>query len=301
MAAVIQHFSSINNAFISTVDHLPCDIVRSIWLIQSINLSLSKHRAEVKAVLRRLQLDINTEEKDELTSQVIALKEKIKSLDEEGIMEAEALHNQIMIHRLSLIEELGQLRTLLDAKKDDAIDSEEKDVLREQLKNHYKLNPLKSQREAVKERANKIKSKSSGIKLVLKMPKKSKTKLGKVKGNDRNKISKKKRKTAKLNKNVMTPLYDVMPPTPQVEVDNNVYCFCKQPSFGDMIGCDNEESCPNGDWFHYKCVGLLNRVDALKYTTGKQKWFCSDYCHKIVEGKKKTSTVYKKKKKRKNW
>ena len=36
--------------------------------------------------------------------------------------------------------------------------------------------------------------------------------------------------------------------------------FCKQPSFGNMISCDNESSCPNGEWFHYKCVGILNRV-----------------------------------------
>ena len=37
-----------------------------------------------------------------------------------------------------------------------------------------------------------------------------------------------------------------------------------------MISCDNESSCPNGEWFHYKCVGILNRVVALKYTTGKK-------------------------------
>lgn len=53
------------------------------------------------------------------------------------------------------------------------------------------------------------------------------------------------------------------------------YCFCNQPSSGDMIACDNRK-CPNGEWFHYKCVGLLNRVEALKYT--KQKWYCKDSC-----------------------
>ena len=43
-----------------------------------------------------------------------------------------------------------------------------------------------------------------------------------------------------------------------------------------MISCDNESSCPNGEWFHYKCVGILNRVVALKYTTGKESWYCSE-------------------------
>lgn len=52
-----------------------------------------------------------------------------------------------------------------------------------------------------------------------------------------------------------------------------------------MIACDNESSCPNGEWFHYKCVGLLNRVDALKYTTGKIPWYCSEGCRKSRRGR----------------
>lgn len=59
------------------------------------------------------------------------------------------------------------------------------------------------------------------------------------------------------------------------EEDTALYCFCKQRSFGDMIACDYGK-CPNGEWFHYKCVGLLNRVEALKYTT--EKWYCSAGC-----------------------
>lgn len=62
------------------------------------------------------------------------------------------------------------------------------------------------------------------------------------------------------------------------EEDTHKYCFCKQGSFGNMIACDNEDSCPNGEWFHYKCVGLQNVVEALKYTVGKEKWFCSEFC-----------------------
>ena len=60
------------------------------------------------------------------------------------------------------------------------------------------------------------------------------------------------------------------PEKEEEQEDTTLYCFCKQPSFGNMISCDNESSCPNGEWFHYKCVGILNRVVALKYTTGKK-------------------------------
>ncbi|KAK7102868.1 inhibitor of growth protein 3-like [Littorina saxatilis] len=42
------------------------------------------------------------------------------------------------------------------------------------------------------------------------------------------------------------------------------YCLCNQVSYGDMVGCDNED-CPI-EWFHYGCVGLTQAP--------KGKWFC---------------------------
>ncbi|TIA69733.1 hypothetical protein E3P92_03428 [Wallemia ichthyophaga] len=36
--------------------------------------------------------------------------------------------------------------------------------------------------------------------------------------------------------------------------DDERYCFCHQVSFGDMVGCDNEQ-CPY-QWFHLACIGL---------------------------------------------
>jgi inhibitor of growth protein 3 len=38
------------------------------------------------------------------------------------------------------------------------------------------------------------------------------------------------------------------------EGDDTKYCTCQRVSFGDMVGCDNEE-CPY-QWFHWECVGL---------------------------------------------
>lgn len=37
--------------------------------------------------------------------------------------------------------------------------------------------------------------------------------------------------------------------------DEPRYCVCHQVSFGEMVGCENEE-CQHGEWFHYGCVGL---------------------------------------------
>lgn len=47
--------------------------------------------------------------------------------------------------------------------------------------------------------------------------------------------------------------------------DNEIYCFCQKPSYGDMIGCDNP-GCPY-EWFHLSCVGITK--PALE-----DSWFC---------------------------
>lgn len=72
-----------------------------------------------------------------------------------------------------------------------------------------------------------------------------------------------------------------------------LYCFCHQPSFGDMIACDFAK-CRNGEWFHYKCVGLLNRAEVSKLKA--KKWFCSETCKNGAEKQKP-----KKKKRRSHW
>ncbi|KAL3851867.1 hypothetical protein ACJMK2_015568 [Sinanodonta woodiana] len=42
------------------------------------------------------------------------------------------------------------------------------------------------------------------------------------------------------------------------------YCLCNQVSYGEMVGCDNDD-CPI-EWFHYGCVGLTQAP--------KGKWYC---------------------------
>ncbi|WAR26318.1 ING3-like protein [Mya arenaria] len=42
------------------------------------------------------------------------------------------------------------------------------------------------------------------------------------------------------------------------------YCLCNQVSYGEMVGCDNDD-CPI-EWFHYPCVGLTQAP--------KGKWYC---------------------------
>lgn len=63
------------------------------------------------------------------------------------------------------------------------------------------------------------------------------------------------------------------------EEENELYCFCQRVSFGEMVGCDNDDC--KYEWFHYECVGLKEPP--------KGKWFCPDCVErqKVKENKKK--------------
>src|SRR5271167_4913251 len=53
--------------------------------------------------------------------------------------------------------------------------------------------------------------------------------------------------------------------------DSQVYCFCQQVSFGEMVACDNE-NCER-EWFHLPCVGLASPPQG--------KWYCDDCLGKM--------------------
>lgn len=63
----------------------------------------------------------------------------------------------------------------------------------------------------------------------------------------------------------------------QDRTDGQVYCYCKGPESGEMIGCDNQ-SCPF-QWFHFSC---LNIKAPLRMKT----WYCPD-CRKLPSCRKK--------------
>ncbi|KAK4133109.1 hypothetical protein BT67DRAFT_383226 [Trichocladium antarcticum] len=59
------------------------------------------------------------------------------------------------------------------------------------------------------------------------------------------------------------------------DVDEPLYCYCNQISYGEMVACDGD-GCPR-EWFHLGCVGLKVAPK------GNAKWYCED-CKKRVKG-----------------
>lgn len=68
---------------------------------------------------------------------------------------------------------------------------------------------------------------------------------------------KKKRSKAKQEREASPVEFAIDPNEP-------TYCLCNQVSYGEMIGCDNEQ-CPI-EWFHFSCVSLTYKP--------KGKWYC---------------------------
>ncbi len=38
-----------------------------------------------------------------------------------------------------------------------------------------------------------------------------------------------------------------------------VYCICRQVQHGDMVACDNPDCTNPDEWYHFQCVGLLDK------------------------------------------
>eukprot|EP00092_Neocalanus_flemingeri_P020341 GFUD01022035.1.p1 GENE.GFUD01022035.1~~GFUD01022035.1.p1 ORF type:complete len:241 (+),score=77.41 GFUD01022035.1:45-767(+) len=94
------------------------------------------------------------------------------------------------------------------------------------------------------------------------------------------KLTKKKKKAATKEDDLKKPATAVAPaaiangstpsatdiPIVDMPVDPNepTYCLCQQVSYGEMIGCDNQD-CPI-EWFHFPCMALTIKP--------KGKWYC---------------------------
>ncbi|KAE8629831.1 hypothetical protein XENTR_v10000608 [Xenopus tropicalis] len=76
----------------------------------------------------------------------------------------------------------------------------------------------------------------------------------------KSKSSKKKKRSKAKQEREASPIPFAIDP------NEPTYCLCNQVSYGEMIGCDNDEC--TIEWFHFSCVGLTYKP--------KGKWYCPD-------------------------
>ena len=61
-----------------------------------------------------------------------------------------------------------------------------------------------------------------------------------------------------------------------------IYCICKRVSYGEMIGCDNENC--SIEWFHFECVNVVTKPP-------KGKWYCP-HCLPLFRKENKTQNFF---------
>lgn len=365
MSYAVQNSSSIYSTYISTIDHLPCDIIRSLWLVQACNILADNAAEQLHNYLKQRSPDSwnvsSTEELVKLARTYSEQRSLIERCNAEGLAEIEALNDILNAHKEELDHSVSNLAAFESGVP--SHNKSDQDKLQTQLKEHYAKIPLVSQVEALQEEQlspnviiRRVSDQQGKLKIIFKIPRdvkprkttnnskpkstisyddgddefdddlmndtdaiiKSKLKLRSrsqslepVLLNRRGRKQIYKSKETNLSKPIRStrsagatksktyiessPLndegYNEATPEP-------TYCFCHQPSFGSMIACDNSK-CPNGEWFHYKCVGILNKVEALKLT--KQKWYCKDSCKLQSEEDERIKKLKGMKRKHKKW
>lgn len=315
MASVVQNSGSLYSAYLSTVDHLPCDVVRSLWVVQACNIAAENEKQKVHEALakydyREIENEANIAD---IYADFLELKRRIACWNSEAEAELVDLSQRLRDHEISLKNEVGLLAEALEPPlPKDRLEAQR--TLEKQLSEHYQKHPLASQVEALQRRDLKglgsilikhVPGRSSGVKLILKLskPKNDAARQKRIQIRKRGRPRKLEESSEKQPVRPLARAHARPSAKPEVKVDEPAvaevsepekYCFCRQPSFGNMIACDNEK-CPNGEWFHYKCVGLLNRAEAQKYT--KEKWYCSEGCRATAAAKK----LVKKKRKKSGW
>ncbi|KAG7857754.1 hypothetical protein KL939_003010 [Ogataea angusta] len=247
-----------NNAFISFLDHLPCDIVRSLWITQSLSLKNEEIRSKLDSLLRDQRPGKIT--KVETLREIAHLRGLLIRNSRELVAEAEQL-SQILAHHQKLSSNELHLMDILKHSRNQQNTRTWEDFT------HFKRNfvstvhddsdaddedPLTQKQEIVL---------SAGDSRVRKTIKERKERNEKIANNE-----KPTRISIKLESE--SPVAPTPLPAPETP-PHEQYCICRGPSMGKMIACDNS-SCPI-EWFHYKCVGLYA-------DPGDKRWFCSPDC-----------------------
>ncbi|GMF07193.1 unnamed protein product [[Candida] boidinii] len=103
-------------AFVSSLDHFPCDIVRSLWLIQSLNLKIANLQDQLNIELNNLNNDNTSKLNPE---NYLCIKEKLLKFSNEAISESKYLinkinfHGSIVGHNINLMNNLKNIRLKL--------------------------------------------------------------------------------------------------------------------------------------------------------------------------------------------
>ncbi|XP_031573130.1 inhibitor of growth protein 1-like [Actinia tenebrosa] len=238
----ITHASSLEN-FLEFTECLPDDIQRSITQMRELDRQYQERLKEIERLMNSYQKERDSAMKRKYLIQIQRRLVKSQEYGDEKL--------QLVGHIMEVVENRSRQVEIdmehLDTYRNDDMPTQiiKHEVPVSMIEDIPVIKTEKTKRNRRQRNHDKHDSETGG---------------GSSGGADNQKPVKKKAKVSrKKAKNQNSP-------QPDIPIDPNepTYCLCKQVSFGEMIGCDND-NCPI-EWFHFQCVGLTNKP--------KGKWYC---------------------------
>eukprot|EP00127_Corallochytrium_limacisporum_P007463 Clim_evm8s252 gene=Clim_evmTU8s252 len=271
--------------YIDTVNGLPAQLYRSMTDFRT----ASGNAQACYNLLEKLgAMDPSETSEDDIYMMSLNLRERLNEilmLAEEKVFLAQGIEDQIdrNIKRLDLDlkkyeQQVIDERTGEAQKKESAKSGKKKDLEKKKAASKAKAEraAMEAAVSAKEKKKNKAKAKKENEKKA-KANSKASAKASKSKSNKKETNSKstpkKKAKSAAKDKKSRAPPKS----NENGDDDPDKFCICGGPSYGEMIGCDNDDC--EIEWFHFGCVGLK--------TKPKGDWYCPA-CRKkrAKEGKK---------------
>ena len=229
----------IRHSFLGTLDHFPCDFIRTLWVIQSLNVDLKQNGRCVSSSSRRVFVEQNLLSKSRYLSRLVD--SQLTRLREQraGLLFERDVRGRYRMSGQGVTEETEENKNVKIKEKE------------------------KGEGKGAKRRlVVKIKG-SKGLKLRINLRALQEQKQGKI---DQNEIE--------YSELEQVPKDGVAEEEEEKE-EEELFCTCRNVSYGKMIACDNER-CPI-EWFHYGCVGITEAP--------RGKWYCSLRCRRQATGR----------------
>ncbi|XP_062430516.1 inhibitor of growth protein 2 [Rhea pennata] len=224
--------------YLECVESLPLDIQRNVSLLREMDTQCQEALKEIDDVYEKYKSENDPVQKRRLQQHLQRALINSQELGDEKI--------QIVTQMLELVENRArQMETHSQCFQD--LSENEKPLEKAKMES---CQPERSSRRPRRQRTSESRDLchiANGIDDCDEPPKEKRSKSSK----------KKKRSKAKQEREVSPVEFAIDPNEP-------TYCLCNQVSYGEMIGCDNEQ-CPI-EWFHFSCVGLTYKP--------KGKWYC---------------------------
>ncbi|CCH58721.1 hypothetical protein TBLA_0A09360 [Henningerozyma blattae CBS 6284] len=295
------------HAFLGTLDHLPAELIRSLWLLQYLNVSNESNNNSTPAsdvtnptlvrnsrhlVVKYLH-DLITHQEEKIRLENTFLQTLLKNRSHELLQKNNLKHSQNGKHPIGkhqhshnkqpLKKRLTVKITLNPPSVAPVLSTKESKIspiINDStpiIKKKRGRRPKLQQQQILEESVVPPLSRLSNTQIQSHKLRSVKQKINPIPSDDTLKINLNNKKIKGKWKKTSQPITPTEP----------TYCYCNDVSYGKMVACDNDDC--KIEWFHYNCIkkdmassnptSISSAIDNNTQEINlNKKWFCSKDC-----------------------